>query len=95
MLTVLENPVVTQIRDLLQKALTPTHLEVIDDSAAHAGHAGAMEHPEAGHYRVIITSEAFVGKSSIARHRMIYQALGDLMHRRIHALVLETKTPNA
>jgi len=81
------------IETLLTNKLNPTFLEIIDDSAKHAGHAGAREHPGAGHYKVTIVSAAFAGKSLVARHRMVYDALGDLMREAIHALALTTKTP--
>lgn len=80
-----------EIHARLTQALSPTKLIVHDDSAAHAGHLAALEHPHMGHYRVEITSPAFHGKNTLTRHRMVYAALGELMHTRIHALVLDTK----
>lgn len=71
--------------------LTPTLVAIEDDSALHAGHAGARS---GGHYRLHIVADAFAGKSTVARHRMIYDALGDLMQQGIHALVIKAKTPD-
>jgi BolA family transcriptional regulator, general stress-responsive regulator len=70
---------------------SPLSIEVIDDSALHAGHAGARS--GGGHYRLRIVSPCFSGKSTLARHRMIYAALGDLMRCRIHALSIESRAP--
>jgi BolA protein len=72
--------------------LAPSRLELIDDSARHAGHAGAKN--GGGHYRLLVVSAAFVGKSTVARHRMIYSALGELMRGKIHALSIESLAPN-
>ncbi len=71
------------IEQRLRTALAPESLEIIDDSAAHAGHAGARE---GGHFTVRVVSAAFTGKTLIQRHRLIYAALADLMRRDIHAL---------
>ena len=70
--------------------LEPLRLEVIDDSALHAGHAGARE---SGHYRLLIVSPLFSGKTTLQRHRIIYDALGELMRSRIHALSIRSLTP--
>lgn len=67
-------------------ALEPTTLDIKDDSALHAGHAG---NDGGGHFNVLITSSQFCGKSQIIRHRLIYQALADLMRGRIHALSIQ------
>jgi BolA protein len=73
-------------------ALAPLALELEDESAQHAGHAGSR--PSGGsHWRLAIVSEAFRGKSAVARHRMVYEALGDLMKRDIHALKIEASAP--
>lgn len=72
-------------------ALDPTSIEIIDDSAAHAGHAGARG--GGGHYRLIVVSPRFAGCATMARHRMVYDALGSLMRDRIHALSITAKTP--
>ena len=70
--------------------LDPLSLSIVDDSYRHAGHAGARE---GGHYQLQIVAQAFAGKSTIARHRMIYDAAGDLMRGRIHALSIHAKVP--
>ena len=73
-------------------ALNPVTLDLRDESEQHAGHAG--HHPGGGtHWQLHIVSEAFRGKSPVARHRMVYEALGDLMHRDIHALRIEASAP--
>jgi BolA protein len=66
-------------------------LEIEDESAAHAGHAGARS--GGGHYRIHLVSEAFSGLSRVARHRLVYDALHDLMQRDVHALALSLVTP--
>lgn len=71
--------------------LAPESLEVYDDSHEHAGHAGARD--GGGHYQLVIVARGFAGKTSVARHRMIYQALSDLMPGRIHALAIRAYTP--
>ena len=71
--------------------LHPERIEVLDDSARHAGHEGAKG--GGGHFRLIIVSKAFYGKSSQARHRMIYDALAPMMKREIHALAIKAYTP--
>lgn len=73
-------------------ALRPVALDLQDESAQHAGHAG--HRPSGGsHWQLTIVSEAFRGKSAVARHRMVYEALGDLMKRDIHALRIEALAP--
>jgi BolA family transcriptional regulator, general stress-responsive regulator len=79
------------IRERLQ-ALAPDALEVFDDSHEHAGHAGALE-SGGGHFQVYIVSAAFSGKNAVARHRLIYRELADLMPGRIHALAIRAYTP--
>lgn len=81
---------VTVIYQYLQDALHPLHLEVIDDSHLHAGHAG---HKGAGHFTINITAEQFNTKTLLARHRLVYAALQPLMPDTIHALCINTKTP--
>jgi len=81
-----------QIKQKLNQALAPEALEIIDNSAAHAGHAGAQS--GGGHYHVTIISESFNGKSQVQRHQLIYQALGDLMKNEIHALGIHATTPS-
>ena len=82
--------VIEQLRGRLQQALQPTELTIDDESAAHLGHAGARE---GGHYQLQIVAQAFAGKSTIARHRLIYDAAGDLMRGKIHALSIHAKVP--
>jgi BolA protein len=71
-------------------SLNPTYLDLQDDSALHAGHAG---NTGGSHYTVTIVSEAFNGLSLIKRHRLVYEAVGDLMINDIHALSIKAKTP--
>lgn len=71
--------------------LAPTCVELIDDSAKHAGHEGAKS--GGGHYRLRIVSSAFAGKSTVARHRLVYEILGELMQQKIHALSIKSLTP--
>ena len=73
-------------------ALNPTVLEIIDESHKHAGHAGARD--GGGHYVLNIVSAQFSGKNTVARHRMIYSALGELMKREIHALTILARAPD-
>jgi BolA family transcriptional regulator, general stress-responsive regulator len=70
------------------QSLTPTHLQIRDDSAQHAGHAGARE---GGHFHVTIASPAFAGRSAVERHRMVYAAAAELMGRDIHALSIDAR----
>lgn len=72
-------------------ALDPVELEIGDDSALHAGHEGAKG--GGGHFTLTIVSPHFNGKLTVARHRMIYNSLGDLMHTRIHALSIRAFAP--
>jgi BolA protein len=75
----------------LRDALAPVQsLSVRDDSAQHAGHAGAAA---GGHYSVLIVAAAFAGKPRVARHRLVYDALADAMQRGIHALAITAYTP--
>ena len=83
---------VDMIREKLTAALTPTRLEIQDDSAKHAGHEGARG--GGGHFNVQIVSAEFSGKSLVERHRMVYGALGDAMQNEIHALSIQAKTPD-
>ena len=84
---------VAQIEQRLRAALAPQRLDIVDDSAKHAGHAGARE-SGGGHYNVTIVSAAFAGKNLIERHRLVYGALGELMHKDIHALSLQALSPD-
>lgn len=80
------------IREALNAAFAPTHLVVNDDSHLHAGHVGAQD--GRGHYSVEIVSAAFAGKTSLARHRAVYAALGEMMTTDIHALQIQARTPD-
>lgn len=79
------------IRVRLTEALSPESLEVVDRSHEHAGHEGAKG--GGGHFNVIIVADAFEGMNSVARHRTIYDALGDAMRAEIHALSIRAYTP--
>ncbi len=75
------------IRERLQTALTPSVLQISDDSHQHAGHEGAKS--GGGHYNVKIVSAKFLGLAPLARHRLVYAALGELMQKEIHALAIQ------
>ena len=79
---------ITRLRAALEAALAPTRLDIRDDSAKHAGHAGARE---GGHFHVTIASAAFAGRGAVERHRMVYAAAADLMGRDIHALSIDAR----
>lgn len=88
---VTQKPSATEIRATLEQAFAPLSIEVIDDSARHAGHAGARE---GGHYRVRLVAPAFAGRPQLERHRMVYSAVAPLMGRGIHALSIEAYAPS-
>ena len=71
--------------------LEPELIEIYDESGEHVGHAGAAA--GGGHYQLIIVSRRFEGQARVARHRLVYQALGDLMQRHVHALAITALTP--
>lgn len=73
----------------LRSALSPTALEVIDESAAHAGHSGANAEGYGTHFRVRIASPLFEGKSRVARHRLVYDALQIFIAQGLHAIAIE------
>jgi BolA protein len=78
----------------LQERLNPVFLEVLDESAAHAGHVGADDSGMGTHFRVRIESPVFTGKSRVARHRLVYDALQEYMDLGLHALAIEViETP--
>lgn len=79
------------VRAALQQALDPVALEVRDDSAAHAGHAGARE---GSHLSVRIVSARFAGLPRLARHRLVYDALSTLLPQGIHALAIDARAPD-
>lgn len=72
-------------------ALQPSMIKVTDESAQHAGHAGARS--GGGHYRLHVVSQAFSQQNTLARHRLVYATLGDLMHNKIHALSITAQCP--
>jgi BolA protein len=80
-----------QIEHRLRDQLQAVHVDVVDDSALHAGHLGAEG--GGGHFRVLVVSTRFVGVSRVAAQRIVYGALADLMMRDIHALQMQTMTP--
>ena len=89
------NQVTPAIESLLRERLSglkPSRLEVIDDSAKHAGHEGARS--GGGHYRLLVVSAEFSGKSTVARHRLIYAALDELMRSKIHAVSIQSLAPD-
>lgn len=80
-----------RIRSRLQTAFSPEDLEIVDDSHLHVGHAGAQDGK--GHFTVRIVSSRFKGTSPLKRHRMVFDALGDMMETDIHALRLSATPP--
>ncbi|MDD5578969.1 MAG: BolA family transcriptional regulator [Methylobacter sp.] len=80
------------IKQLLNEAFKPALIEIIDNSAAHAGHAGAKS--GGGHFHVTLVAEAFEGKSLVQRHQLVYKALGDMMKHQIHALGINAISPS-
>ncbi len=81
------------IEKRLREALDPIKLEIVDDSQSHAGHAGALE-SGGGHFYATIVSGAFIGKSLVQRHQLVYAALGDLMQTAIHAFSMKVLSPD-
>ncbi len=73
----------------LQSVLQPTSLQVVDESADHAGHAGANAEGAGTHFRVRVASPLFAGKSRVARHRLVYDALQKFIDQGLHALAIE------
>ena len=80
------------IQDKLQRQFSPSRLEVVDDSARHAGHAGAREGGES-HFNVTIVSASFLGATKVARQRMVYRALADELSGPVHALSVKALAP--
>ena len=83
--------IAAQIRERLA-ALEPLALDVVDESAQHAGHSGARPEGQT-HWRVSIVSPRFAGQPVVARHRMVYHALGELIQNPIHALAITARAP--
>jgi BolA family transcriptional regulator, general stress-responsive regulator len=86
------SPRVDRIRATLEGAFAGARVAVVDDSARHAGHAGARG--GAGHFLVRIESQAFTGRSRIERHRLVYEALAEMLPSEIHALNIEAVSPD-
>jgi BolA family transcriptional regulator, general stress-responsive regulator len=86
-----ESDRIGMIRHCIESELAPSELEIIDESHMHAGHSG---HGGAGHFRVRIVTDKFNGQASLARHRMVYAALDNLMQTEIHALSINAMTPD-
>ncbi len=82
-------PTATALEATLRAALQPTTLEVIDESAAHAGHSGANAEGYGSHFRVRIASPHFEGKTRVARHRLVYDALQIFIAQGLHAIAIE------
>ncbi|BEU96296.1 BolA family transcriptional regulator [Acidovorax sp. DW039] len=81
--------VAQQMHDKLSRVLSPSQLEVLDESAAHAGHAGSNGSDFGTHFRVRIASPLFTAKSRVAQHRLVYDALQEFIDRGVHALAIE------
>lgn len=80
---------IQEIEQQLKAQLQPTQLEVLDESAAHAGHSGANAEGYGTHFRIRIASPAFAGKSRVARHRLVYDAMQNFINKGLHALAIE------
>ena len=85
---------VREIEQRLTECLQPTLLEVLDESAAHAGHAGANAQGFGSHFRVRIASPVFEGKSRVACHRLVYDAMQNFIDQGLHALAIEVVKPS-
>ena len=83
------NTLAQQMHAALAGRLSPTHLEVLDESAAHAGHAGANGTGFGTHFRVRISSPLFTGHARVAQHRLVYDALQEFIDQGVHALAIE------
>ncbi|NJC05014.1 BolA protein [Sphingomonas kaistensis] len=86
-------PVAREMTARLEKHLAPARIELRDDSEQHRGHGGYREDGGESHFFLRIESAAFTGQSRVGRQRLVYKALGDLMHERVHALAMETRAP--
>ena len=85
-----------RIREKLLKAFSPKRLVIENDSAKHAGHAGAEDSPNRGetHFTVMIVADGFAGRSRIDRHRLVHKALAEELAGPVHALAVKAKTPD-
>ena len=86
-------PVAREMTARLESALAPTRLTLRDDSEQHRDHGGYRGEGGESHFFLSIESAAFAGLNRVARQRLVYKALGDLMHHQVHALAMETKAP--
>jgi BolA protein len=86
------DPRVDKIRERLLAAFGPADIVIEDESALHAGHAGAAS--GGGHYRLRISSAKFTGLNLVTRHRLVYDAVHDMMHKEIHALAITAVAPS-
>jgi BolA protein len=85
-------PVAAEMLRRLNSSLAPTRIELVDDSEQHRGHGGYNPAGES-HFSLRIESPAFAGKSRVERQRMVYAAIGDLMHERVHAITIRAVAP--
>ena len=92
-MTTLSPPTAALLDQRLRETLQPASLEVLDESYQHNGHVGANNTGFGTHFRVRISSHLFAGKSAVARHRLVYDALRDFMDQGLHALAIETHLP--
>jgi BolA protein len=88
----MSDPRLARIRERLEAALGPADITIEDESAMHAGHAGAAS--GGGHYRVRIVSDKFQGHKLVTRHRLVYDSVHDMMHKEIHALAITALAPS-
>jgi len=88
----MNDPRLAKIRERLEASLAPEELILNDDSALHAGHAGAAS--GGGHYRLKIISYKFEGLKLVMRHRLVYDSVHDMMHKEIHALAITALAPS-
>ncbi|WP_374586026.1 BolA family protein [Pseudoduganella sp.] len=88
----MSDPRLAKIRERLEAALAPQTIELDDESALHAGHAGAAS--GGGHYRLKIVSNKFEGVKLVMRHRLVYDSVHDMMHKEIHALAITALAPS-
>jgi BolA protein len=88
----LTGPIAAEITERLTRALSPTHLQVFDDSEKHRGHAGHDERGES-HFTVEIVAPAFAGMNRVARQRAVNAALAELLVERVHALAIKARAP--
>ncbi len=84
--------IVNEIERKLRAGLEPLSIALVDECALHVGHAGAAS--GGGHYRVRIVADRFTGLARVARHRLVYDLLSDLMRHAVHALAIEALTPD-